>query len=268
MGYFYGIELANGGEAFTDDQCEWLHPQVPLQAAARARPALPGRRPWRPGDPAVAPAGVGPRGVRGHHRHHPPGPHRGVEGAGTGDLDRRGRRRDRARRGRQGRSSRPSRPTAGCPTPSSGPRSGCRRRRCASGSSGCSTGASCRSWPSPTRPGSASASRPSSASPSTATPGPSPTPSPSGRRIDYVVVTAGRFDIFVEVVAADAAAPARPRHDRDPRRPRRDLHRDLHLPRARQADLRLGHPLGPRRSGLAAVPGEGAGDDDRRWRRA
>ena len=39
--------------------------------------------------------------------------------------------------------------------------------------------------------------------------------------IDYVVVTAGRFDIFAEVVCPDAGRPARPRQRPHPRRPRR-----------------------------------------------
>ena len=122
MGFFYGIEMTKGGEAFTDEEAEWLLRGFLSRQAAGERPGLPGRRPGRPGDPAVAPAGVGPGGVRGDRRDHPPDAARGVEGArgpvtcpaGTAtaiELDEV----DRA-------VIRPSRPTAGCPTPSSGPR--------------------------------------------------------------------------------------------------------------------------------------------------
>ena len=60
--------------------------------------------------------------------------------------------------------------------------------------------------------------------------------------IDYLVVTAGSFDFMCEVVVEDDGVAART-HQPDPFGTRRRLDRDLHLPRPRQADLRLGRAL-------------------------
>ena len=65
MGYFYAIELAKQRQQpSAAEEREWLHPRLPLRRAARARAAVPGRRPRRPRDPAVAAAGRRTRGVR------------------------------------------------------------------------------------------------------------------------------------------------------------------------------------------------------------
>jgi hypothetical protein len=101
------------------------------------------------------------------------------------------------------RSSSSSSRTGGAPTAPSPRRSGCPRPPCASGSRRCARPASCRSWPSPTRCSRISA------------PGHGRDPGrrrhPRGGRpprrvddIDYVVmVTAGSFDILVELVCED-----------------------------------------------------------------
>ena len=82
MGYFYGIELAkNGDRSLHRRRVRAAAPRLPLAAPVRARPHLPGRRPRRPGDPAVAAADRRPRGVRRDRATAPPGAARGVEGA-------------------------------------------------------------------------------------------------------------------------------------------------------------------------------------------
>ena len=63
--------------------------------------------------------------------------------------------------------------------------------------------------------------------------------------IDYLVVTAGSFDFMCEVVVEDDGSAARPDQPH-PFGARRDLDRDVHLPRPRQADLRLGRALASR----------------------
>ena len=60
MGYFYGIELVKDPvtrETFNDEEAERLLRGVLTPPAVRPGPDLPGRRPGRPGDPAVAAAG-------------------------------------------------------------------------------------------------------------------------------------------------------------------------------------------------------------------
>ena len=61
--------------------------------------------------------------------------------------------------------------------------------------------------------------------------------------IDYVVVTAGRFDLFAEVVCADHRALLDLVNDRIRPVPGVTGDRGVHLPRPRQADLLVGHPL-------------------------
>ena len=60
--------------------------------------------------------------------------------------------------------------------------------------------------------------------------------------IDYVVITAGSFDLLVEVVCEDDEPPA---GDPEPgaRGTQRDQHRDVRVPEAPQADLRLGDQM-------------------------
>ena len=57
---------------------------------------------------------------------------------------------------------------------------------------------------------------------------------------DYVVVTAGQYDLVVEVVCRRPARAPR-RHEPDARARRSRLDRDVPLPRAREAAVRLGH---------------------------
>ena len=80
-GFFYGIEMSKNGRAVHRRRVRVADPRLPVEPAARARAHLPGRRPRRPGDPAVTAARVGPRGVRVDRRHHPPDPAGGVERA-------------------------------------------------------------------------------------------------------------------------------------------------------------------------------------------
>ena len=56
---------------------------------------------------------------------------------------------------------------------------------------------------------------------------------------DYVVVTAGQFDVLVELALPRPPRPAR-RHEPDPGAARRDHDRELPVPRAVEAALRLG----------------------------
>ena len=61
--------------------------------------------------------------------------------------------------------------------------------------------------------------------------------------VDYVVVTAGSFDLLVEVVCNDDDAPAVAAQRLDPRRSRGPRLRDLRLSQAHQTDLHLGYPM-------------------------
>ena len=63
--------------------------------------------------------------------------------------------------------------------------------------------------------------------------------------VDYVVVTAGSFDILVEVVCEDDDHLLAPAQRADPHHPRRPVDGVLRVPEAVQADLHLGHPLSP-----------------------
>ena len=63
--------------------------------------------------------------------------------------------------------------------------------------------------------------------------------------VDYVVITAGSFDLLVEVVCeSDEALLEMP--PAAPRGPGRGLHRDLRVSQAAQADLLVGRPLSRR----------------------
>ena len=62
--------------------------------------------------------------------------------------------------------------------------------------------------------------------------------------VEYVVITAGRFDLLVEVVCADNEQLLDARQRPDPALVRASRsHRGLHLPQPREADLQLGHGL-------------------------
>ncbi len=66
-GYFYGIELVKDKgtkETFNEAESEKLLRGLPVQGALRVRPLLPGRRPGRPGHPAVAAADLRPGALR------------------------------------------------------------------------------------------------------------------------------------------------------------------------------------------------------------
>ena len=58
-----------------------------------------------------------------------------------------------------------------------------------------------------------------------------------------MVITAGTFDLLVEVVCEDDDHLLDVDQQADPGHPRRALHRDLRLPQAPQADLQLGNPM-------------------------
>ena len=60
--------------------------------------------------------------------------------------------------------------------------------------------------------------------------------------IDYLVMTAGSFDLMAEVVVEDDAGLLGARQP-DPWRTGRAVDRDVHLPRRGEADLRLGRSL-------------------------
>ena len=153
MGYFYGIEMTKNGEAFTDEECEWLirgflskrllelglicraddrgDPVIqlspPLVAGPEEFEASIGRRSSaRPSLEAWKELDVGDEGRR---RSSAIARLQGIVGAGVGDMSRR-------------RSTRrhPRAPaTAARRTRSSAPWSGCRRPPCASGCSASST---------------------------------------------------------------------------------------------------------------------------------
>ncbi len=61
--------------------------------------------------------------------------------------------------------------------------------------------------------------------------------------VDYVVVTAGSFDVLAEVVAESDEESARDPLRPDPHDPRSGDHRDVRLPPPPQADLLLGRPV-------------------------
>ena len=61
--------------------------------------------------------------------------------------------------------------------------------------------------------------------------------------VDYVVVTAGSFDLLVEVVCEDDDHLLELLNERIRAIPGVAQHRDLRLPEAAQADLHLGHPM-------------------------
>ena len=81
MGYFYGIELTKNGDRLQRRRVRLADPRLPVEPAPRARPDLSGRRPGRPGHPALAVAGRRARGVRRDLEHAPPGAAGGLEGA-------------------------------------------------------------------------------------------------------------------------------------------------------------------------------------------
>ena len=142
---------------------------------------------------------------------------------------------------RSGSSSSSSR-TAGAPTPRSARPSGCPRPRSASGCSGCSTPGSCRSSPSPTR--SRWASRRQAMVGIKVDGDMRERGRPAGRHgeIDYVVITAGSFDLLVEVVCEDDEHLLELSLSRIRAIPGVRQHRDLRLPEAAQADLHTGEP--------------------------
>ena len=74
----------------------------------------------------------------------------------------------------------------------------------------------------------------------------SPTSWPTIDEVDYIVVTAGSFDILAEVVVEDDAHLLQPRQRPDPLHPRRHADRDVPLSQARQADLQLGRTMSAR----------------------
>ena len=61
--------------------------------------------------------------------------------------------------------------------------------------------------------------------------------------VDYVVMTAGSFDVLCEVVCESDEPAARAAVRPHPGRARGPHHRDVHVPQARQADLLVGRPL-------------------------
>ena len=63
------------------------------------------------------------------------------------------------------------------------------------------------------------------------------------REVDYVVLTAGRYDLLVEVVCESDEHLLEIISQPDPRHPRRDRHRDARLPQAAQADVLVGSAL-------------------------
>ena len=86
MGYFYGIELVKDTatkETFTDEEADRLLRGVLTPTLFERRPAVPGRRPRRPGDPAVARrSSPAPSEFDEIGRDHPHRPHRGHGGHG------------------------------------------------------------------------------------------------------------------------------------------------------------------------------------------
>ena len=60
--------------------------------------------------------------------------------------------------------------------------------------------------------------------------------------VEYVVVTAGSFDILVEVVCEDDDHLLELLNERIRKHPRRPPHRVVRLPETDQADLQLGYP--------------------------
>ncbi len=137
MGYFYGIELVKDQRRRGDLHRRGVRlppPRLPVDPAARARPDLPGRRPGRARDPAVAAADRRSGSVRRDQPGPPPGAHRGHVRDVPSVASRRRARTVSTTPTR--RSSGNCRSTAVCPTPSSPVASGCRRRPPANGSSG------------------------------------------------------------------------------------------------------------------------------------
>ena len=63
------------------------------------------------------------------------------------------------------------------------------------------------------------------------------------REIDYVVLTAGSFDLLAEVVCENDEELITLLNTQDPQSRRRQRHRDVRLPQAPEAVLQLGHPL-------------------------
>ena len=80
-GYFYGIELVKDKdtrETFNDEESERLLRGFLSGALFDAGPGLPGRRPGRPGHPAVAAAHLRPGALRRDRAHPARGADRGV----------------------------------------------------------------------------------------------------------------------------------------------------------------------------------------------
>ena len=73
--------------------------------------------------------------------------------------------------------------------------------------------------------------------------------------VDYVVITAGGFDILAEVVGRERRPPARAGHRTDQAHPRRDLDPHLPLPGAGEADLHLGRARARLRRHTGTLPG-------------
>ncbi len=73
--------------------------------------------------------------------------------------------------------------------------------------------------------------------------------------VDYLVITAGSFDILLEVVCEDDDHLLDLLDEPDPHHAGRPQHRDLRLPQAPSAALRLGNPMS---TSPAQVTGDGA----------